>query len=262
MKIQPKVSIITPVYNRQEFIRETLECILTINYENWECIVMDDESTDNTAQIVKEIAQKDNRIKYFVQKKSSIPVTKNNAIYYSTGKYILPLDSDDLISTDYVKEAVEILEKRSEVKIVYCQGEFFGAKKGKWKLPDYSFSELLLSNCIHNSAIFRKSDFEHVGGYKANMFASEEWDLWVNMLKDGGEVYRIEKTYFFYRKHADSIMLKVKDRRPEMRMLMYNNNKDLYASMLQNPIQLLLEHKKFKKSYNLVRRLTFRKPLP
>ncbi len=262
METQPKVSIITPVHNREEFIRETLECLLKMNYQNWECIVMDDESTDNTAQIVNEIAREDNRIKYYLQQKSPIPVTKNNAIYYSTGKYILPLDSDDLISADYVKEAVEILENKPNIKIVYSPGEFFGAKKGKWKLPDYSFSELLLSNCIHNSAVFRKSDFEHAGGYKANMFASEEWDLWVNMLKDGGEVYRIEKTHFYYRKHADSTMTKFKDRRPEMRMLMYNNNRELYASLLQNPIQLLLEHRKYKKSYNLLRRLTFRKPLP
>lgn len=262
METQPKVSIITPTHNREEFIRQTLDCVLKMNYQNWECIVMDDASTDNTAQIVTDIAKSDSRIKYFLQQKSPLPVTKNNAILYSSGKYILPLDSDDLISPEYVKEAVEILEKRPKVKIVYCQGEYFGTKTGKWKLHDYTFQELLLSNCIHNSAVFRREDFNRAGGYKANMFASEEWDLWVNILKDGGGVHKIEKTYFFYRKHSDSTIDKFRDKRSEMRILMYNNNKDLYVSLLQNPIQLLLDNRKYKKKYNLLRLLTLRKPIP
>ena len=261
MKNEPKVSIITPFFNREKYIRETLECLQKMNYQNWECIVVDDESTVKSAEIVKEIAQKDKRIQYYFQNKSALPVTKNRAISYSTGKYILPVDSDDLISSDYVREAVEIMENSPNVKIVYCDGIFFGSKKGKWKHPPYSFDGLLIANCIHNSAMFRRSDFDKTKGYNPAFFANEDWDLWLNLMKTGGEVFKIEKEYFFYRKHAESTIDNYRDRRPEMRKLLYENNKELYVHLLENPLQLLAEHKIYKEKYNKYRRLTFRKPI-
>ena len=69
MITEPKVSIITPCYNREKYIRETLECLQKMNYQNWECIVVDDESTDRSAEIVKDIAREDKRIQYYFQNK-------------------------------------------------------------------------------------------------------------------------------------------------------------------------------------------------
>ena len=261
MIYEPKVSIITPCFNCEKYIGETLECLQKMQYQNWECIVVDDQSSDSSALIIKQFAEKDSRIKYYFHSKSAIPVTKNYAISLSTGKYILPLDSDDLISAKYITEAVEILESNSNVKIVYCDGLFFGNKKGKWRLADYSFDTLLLANCIHNTAMFRRADFDLTKGYNPDLFASEEWDLWLNLLKSGGDVYKIEKNYFFYRKHADSTIDAYRDRRPEMRKLIYENNKDLYTHLLLNPLQLLAEHRMYKDKYNKYRQLTFRKPI-
>jgi glycosyltransferase involved in cell wall biosynthesis len=258
---EPKVSVITPCYNRDKYIRETLECLQKMNYQNWECIVIDDESTDRSAEIVKEIAKDDNRIHYYFHKKSPLSVIRNRAISYSSGKYILPVDSDDLISPEYVKEAVEILENNPDTKIVYCDGVFFGDRKGKWNLYPYSFDQLLIGNCIHNSAMFRRSDFDKTKGYNPDLIASEEWDLWINMLRTGGEVFKIEKNYFFYRKHNESTIDKLCDRSAEMMKIVYENNKDLYAHLLENPIKLLSEHQLYKEKYNKYRRLTLRKAI-
>ena len=258
---EPRVSIITPCYNREKYIQETLECLQKMNYQNWECIVVDDESNDKTAEIVRKIADQDKRIKYFFQNKAALPVTKNRAISYSSGKYILPVDSDDLISPDYVREAVEILENNANTKIVYCNGVFFGDRKGKWKLYPYSFEQLLIGNCIHNSAMFRRSDFDKTNGYNPNLFASEEWDLWLNILKTGGDVFKIEKDHFFYRKHDGSTIDNYSDKKAEMRKLVYENNKELYTHLLENPIQLFTELQFYKEKYNKYRRVTFRRPL-
>jgi len=257
----PKVSIITPCYNREKFISQTLDCLLNMDYSEWECIVMDDGSTDFSANIIQTYASKDKRIRYYFQKNSGISSAKNNAIALSSGKYIFPLDSDDLISPEYIKEAVEILEKSPEVKIVYAQGVYFGTKKGKWKLADYSLDELLVSNCIHNSALFRRSDFEKTKGYDPELVINEDWDLWINLLKSGGSVVKIEKDYFFYRKHDDSNIVKYPQRDLDMLRLLYEKNKDVYAHLLENPIQLLFEHRKYRERYNVLRRLTFRKPI-
>jgi len=258
---EPKVSIITPCYNREKYIRETLECLQKMNYQNWECIVVDDASTDKSAEIIKEIARNDSRIQYHLQAKSPIPVTKNRAISFSCGEYILPLDSDDLISPNYLSEAVEILKNNSQIKIVYCDAKYFGSRKGKWLLEPYSFDELLIANCIHNTALFRRIDYDKAGGYNPAMFASEEWDLWINMLKTGGDVYKIEKPYFFYRKHPESTIDNYRDREPEMRKLVYENNKELYENLLEKTLHLLAKHRIYKEKYNKYRRLTLRKPI-
>lgn len=261
MTEEPLVSIITPCYNREKFITETLDCIQKSHYKNWECVVVDDGSTDNSSKIIQEFVRKDSRFKYFYHSNSGISRTKNFAIANSNGKYILPVDSDDLISPFYMSEAVEIMEKRPEVKIVSAQGVYFGTKKGKWHLADYSFNELLLSNCIHNSSMFRRVDFDKTDGYDPTFAINEDWDLWINILKTGGEVVKIEKDYFFYRKHDESNIIKFPKRDADMLKLLYEKNKELYVGLLDNPILLLFEHRKFKERYNILRRLTFRKPL-
>jgi len=261
MEKEPKVSIITPCYNREKFIAETLECLRNMNYTNWECIIVDDGSTDQSAAIIKEFVKKDSRFKYYHHSNSGISITKNVGIAHSTGKYILPVDSDDLISPNYVPEAIEMLESRPEVKIVTAAGVYFGAKKGKWHLADYSFDELLISNCIHNSSMFRREDFDMTGGYDPSFVINEDWDLWINMLKTGGEVVRIEKDYFFYRKHKESNIIRFPKRDADLLKQLYEKNKDQYAHLLENPILLLFEHRKFKARYNTLRRITFRKPL-
>jgi len=262
MHSEPKISVITPIHNREKYIRETLECLQKCNYKNWECIVMDDDSTDNSAMIIKEMARTDSRIKYFHQPKSPIPVTKNNAVAHSSGKYILPLDSDDLIAPEYMAEAVEILENNPSVKLVYCSGVFFGDKKGKWKLPAYNFRQLLLKNCIHNTAVFRRTDFDNAGGYDPNIITSEDWDLWISLLEKGGEVYFIDKEYFFYRKHTDSFTDNHQDKIAATQKQIYANHKEVYDKLIENPIQFLRDYDKFKKKYNQLRRLTFRKQIP
>jgi glycosyltransferase involved in cell wall biosynthesis len=258
---QPKVSIITSCFNREKFIAETLACVQKIHYSNWECIVVDDGSTDNSAKIIQEFVQKDDRFKYLYHSNSGISITKNVAIANSSGKYIFPLDSDDLISPEYIPEAVKIMEKNLNVKVVYADGVYFGTKNKKWRLAEYSFNELLISNCIHNSAMFRRIDFDKTNGYDPELLINEDWDLWINILKSGGEVVKIKKKYFFYRKHEDSSIVKYPQRDDEMLKLLYQKNKDVYDQLLGNPIQLLFEHRKYRNRYNILRWLTFRKSL-
>ena len=131
----------------------------------------------------------------------------------------------------------------------------------KWHLPEYSFQDLLIYNCIHNSAMFRREDFDKTDGYDTKLIINEDWDLWINILKSGGEVVKIEKEYFFYRKHDESTIVKFPREDEFTLKYIYQKYKDLYASLLENPILLLFEHRKFKQRYNTLRRLTFRKPL-
>lgn len=199
------VSIIVPAYNAAKYIEETINSALQSSYSPIEIIIVNDGSIDNTREEVLTLREKHpETIKYIEQSNSGVAVARNIAIQCANGKYILPLDADDLIDKDYIKKAVEVLENSPEVKVVYGGAKYFGAKKGVWKLPKFSLSLLARRNIIYVSGIYRKEDFLKTDGYCAEIEGMEDWDFWISMLKTGGKVFFIPDTCFYYRILSDS----------------------------------------------------------
>ena len=202
---KPLVSIIVPCYQQGIYVSETLESILSQTYENWECIVVDDGSTDNSVEIVSEYVNRDNRIKLICQQNRGVSVARNNAISHSKGKYILPLDADDIIAPSYLEKAVKVMEDNPEYTLVYCKADKFGLEKGLWRLPEYSYDTLLWKNMIFCSALFRRKDFEVTHGYNENMIDGlEDWDFWLSLLSRDSIVYQINEVLFHYRIKSSS----------------------------------------------------------
>lgn len=195
----PLVSIIIPCYNTEEFLDETLNSVLNQTYLNWEAIIVNDGSPDNTKEVVAKWLVKDSRFQYFEKENGGLASSRILGINKSNGKYIFPLDSDDYIHNTFVKKAVLKLESDSKIEVVYSQVINFGEKNGLFKLQDYSLEYLLLKNCIVASAFFRKETYDKVGGYCKDLKFLEDWDLWISLLKNGGKVFRIEEPLFFYR---------------------------------------------------------------
>ncbi|MFZ2976081.1 MAG: glycosyltransferase [Candidatus Moraniibacteriota bacterium] len=196
----PLVSVIIPSYNQAIFLSETLDSVLEQDYKNWECIIIDDGSTDNTKDIAQKYCNQDKRFEYIKQENQGPSVARNNGILNSSGKYILPLDSDDLISKDYLQEAVGILENKPKIKLVYCKVELFGDALGIWNLPEYSYEKILFGNMIFCTAMFRRLDYDSTSGYDEKMKDGlEDWDFWLSFLKENDIVYQIPKVHFFYR---------------------------------------------------------------
>ena len=201
----PKVSIIIPCYNQGEYLAEALDSVKSQTYSNWECIIMDDGSTDNSKEIALSYCEGDKRFFYQWQENQGPSVARNSAIRNSHGDYILPLDGDDKIHENYVAQAVDVLVEREDVKIVYCRAQFLGAKSGEWNLPTFDFGEFLYSNCIFCTAMFRREDYNQTKGYNPNMREGlEDWDFWLSLLEKGGEVYKIPHIYFYYRIKEES----------------------------------------------------------
>jgi len=104
------VSIIMPAYNCEKFISETIDSVLKQSYQNWELIIVDDCSTDSTADIVKEYADKDSRVKYFENDKNSgAAISRNNALKHATGRFMAFLDSDDLWRANKLEKQIEFM---------------------------------------------------------------------------------------------------------------------------------------------------------
>lgn len=233
------VSVIVPAYNQELYIAETLNSIAKQTYSNWECIIVDDGSTDKTADVVKKIIQRDHRFKYIKQQNLGPSAARNAGILHSHGEYILPLDSDDIISPRYIQDALDVFTTNPMTKLVYCKAEYFGDKSGEWKLPNYSYKKLLFLNMIFCSAMYRRIDYDKTRGYNINMKEGlEDWDFWLSFLKKGDIVYRIPKVHFFYRiKEASRNMNAYccNDIKQRMYKQIFLNHEDKYRDVI-NPI--------------------------
>ena len=195
-----RVSIIVPTFNQAEYLSETLDSVLSQKYNDWECVIVNDGSTDLTESIIQKYCSLDKRFSYIRQKNSGPSVARNVGILNSEGEFILPLDSDDHISECYLTDAINIFIKKPKIKLVYSYARMFGGSYDLWIPPDYSYDQILIENMLCCTAMFRRSDFDETNGYNTNMKEGlEDWDFWLSFLKNGDVVYRIPKINFYYR---------------------------------------------------------------
>ena len=159
------VSVVVPVYNSEKYIAEALDSILASDYADIEVICVDDGSSDLSLQILQEYALRDNRVKVYSQKNAGACIARNYAISLAAGEFILPVDSDNKITSTFISRAVAVMLSDEEIKVVAPRAEYFGDKSGEWKLPKFSLNLLARKNIIDTCALFRKSDWKRVGGY-------------------------------------------------------------------------------------------------
>lgn len=191
-----KVSIIMPCYNDGAYIEEAIASVKAQTYKDIELIVVDDGSNDDHTLKVLNDKVTDSDIKLIRTNRLRPAGARNAGIAEATGKYILPLDSDDTIEPDYVEKAVNILNTNNHIGVVYCYADLFGERSGRWDLPNYSLEKMLLDNIVFVTAMFYKEDWEKVGGFNTNMeHGMEDYDFWLSLLELGREIYQIPEVF-------------------------------------------------------------------
>jgi glycosyltransferase involved in cell wall biosynthesis len=240
------VSIIVTCYNQEAYLAECLDSVLNQTFPNWECVIINDGSTDRSEIIAKEYVSKDNRFHYIFQKNQGVVAARNNAIESSKGKYILPLDGDDIIAKDYLELAIPILEKDDDVQLVYCDVEYFGAKCGRMGIWEVTLRNILSGGCCVNSSVFRRKTFDEVGGYKECMrYGLEDWEFFVSLVEKGGKFHKINKSLFFYRISPTSRNNTIDDTKDE---ILRNQVVQLHPNLYYN------EYCKLLRDYNALKR--------
>lgn len=225
-----KVSVIMPCYNDGKYIKEAIASIKKQTYPSWELIIIDDGSDDEeTKEIINSIS--DERIKILHTEHLRPAGARNHGIQHATGRYILPVDSDDMIDSTYMEKAVKMIESDSKIGVVYCYADLFGEQQGRWDLPNYSFEKMLLDNIVFVTALFYKEDWEKVGGFSTTMVAGmEDYDFWLSIMGLGREIYQIPETLFHYRI------------KPVSRTTNFQNNCDQVQATYR---QMYMNHKEF-----------------
>lgn len=239
-----------PCYNQAMYMRDALDSVLASTFQDWECVIVNDGSKDETLQIAKEYEQRDERFLVVDIPNGGLANARNVGIRHSHGKYILPLDSDDKIGEKYIELSVSYLDQHPETKLVNCLCKYFGDFNEIKQMPSYNYDALLWQNLFLASSVYRREDYDKTVGYNTNMrHGHEDWDFWLSLLKPDDKVYRIPETLFFYRKHGVSMVSGTNKNLSETNRQLVLNHLDVYSPYFGDMIAWHNELQHYKGSY-------------
>lgn len=198
--MNPILTIIIPCYNQGHYLDECIGSFKEELNALTEVIIINDGSTSaETLSHLKRYEVAGFTIIH--QENKGLAEARNTGIRHSKGKYILPLDADNKIRFTVVLKAIQLMEADESISVVYGDAEYFGEKKGLWKAGPFNLQKLMISNYIDACALIRKSVFEKLGGYDAQMKYSgwEDWELWLRISFNNHVIYYLEEIFFDYR---------------------------------------------------------------
>jgi glycosyltransferase involved in cell wall biosynthesis len=239
------VSIIVPCYKQAHFLNETLHSVLDQTYSNWECIIVNDGSPDNTDVISQQWCEKDNRFSYLYKENGGLPSARNAGVKRSKGEFIVALDSDDILHPDFLRQLVPQLKSDDNLGIVSCYRYFFRENKAnimyEYKASGSTYHDLMFENKLMPSSIYRKKCWEEVGGYDESMVKGfEDWEFWLNITKRGWGFKFVEEFLFYYRKAKKSMLVDTLKNHSEANMeYIFKKHKELYITNFNNTAEVL-----------------------
>jgi glycosyltransferase involved in cell wall biosynthesis len=215
--MKPKVTIIMATYNRAHFIVETLESIQAQSFKDWECLIIDDGGTDNTAAVIAPVLEQDKRFQLLKRPDvylKGLPGCRNYGLDLAKGEYIIFFDDDDIVHPQNLELCVLELNKNDISFCRYIRNVFFGdfdfnfdySKVYTSLYIDLKDMERILKNELpfNSCAVMWKKDCFTNHRFVEHLMYAEEWELYSRIVSSGIRGISIEKCLFFGRKHPAS----------------------------------------------------------
>jgi len=209
----PVVSIVLPVYNSDAYLKESIESILAQTFTDFELIILNDGSSDHSADII--LSYSDKRIIYLKNETNrGLIYTLNKGIEHAIGKYTARMDADDICEVNRLEIQKNWLDTHPQTSIVCSFSEFINEKKAnvgfykadrKYVSSHQLRKRLPYQNCITHPTIMGKSEIFKTYKYAAYQQNIEDYDLWLRLAADGKIIEKIPKSLLLYRLHPASI---------------------------------------------------------
>lgn len=194
--MKKKVSFIIPTYNYGHLIGDTLNCLLHQSFSNWEAIIIDDGSTDNTSAVINFFLNIDSRFIYSRQDQKGVSAARNYGLKLATGYYIQFLDADDLITKNKISSQLKFLEAHPDVDVCLVNTRFFESNNQAKLYTDFTLQNnktlpkidgsgyqnistfVECNPVVIQSPLFKKENIETIGYFNEDMKYVEDWDFW------------------------------------------------------------------------------------
>ena len=206
----PAVSIISPFYNDCEHFEETYQSIIHQTWQNYEWIIIDDCSTEiDSIELFNSLPPRNPKIKTFRHHQNYGPAkARNYAVSHAQGKYLFFMDTDDIIEPTYIEKCVLFLETHPEFSLVNSYSLGFQGEEYWWNQGFNTPSRFIDENLVSGRLLYKKSDFEQIGGYDESLRYGEDWELWLKAITNQQKAYTIPEYLDCYRR-TDSGLLGV-----------------------------------------------------
>ena len=215
--MNPKVSVIVPCYNQAQFLAATLDSVLAQTHKNWECIIVNDGSTDDTEAVAKEYCNKDNRFVYYKKENGGLSSARNAGLDIAQGDYVQFLDSDDILLPNKFECQIRMMEiEQSDVCV--CHHSMFTTDINQtWEnFFSQSTYDLTYHGFVYNwgetfviaihSGLFSHSFLKnHHIRFDEQVRAMEDWLFWVNIIRAEGVFCQLKEKLVLYRVHGSSM---------------------------------------------------------
>lgn len=230
----PKISIIIPVYNGAKFLDKTIQSVLAQTFADWELIIIDDQSTDNSRDIIKSLESSDQRIhSVFLEKNSGGPaIPKNIGLESAKGEFIAFLDQDDVWLPEKLEKQFGLFEfsNKPKLELVSCfvnirdkEGKLLSQHNKNYRndivkhLTKINF--LMTSSCI----MVKREVFKKVGVFDSQFKVNDDWDMWLRIAEAGWAFDFVPEYLVNYISHGDNVSLKILNEGVDLEFLLVAN---------------------------------------
>jgi glycosyltransferase involved in cell wall biosynthesis len=213
IRTEPLVSVIMPAYNAAEYIAAAIESVLNQDYRNFELIIINDGSTDDTEKIIHGF--KDGRIRYFRQENRGLAATHNTGIRQSRGELIIKLDADDKMTPDFIARHLQQFEKDPEADLVYCDDLLIDQNDKQIRIikrPEYADRKLLIRDMFRSGfpvvpfrTCIRRAVFDKIGFFDESLPIGEDYDMMRRFIKFGLKIRHLPSALYMRRMTENSL---------------------------------------------------------
>lgn len=209
----PAISVVMSVYNDAERLPRAVESIVRQTFEDWELIVINDGSTDATAEVANQLARSDGRLRVIHQDNSGLTRALIRGCQAATGRYIARQDADDWSHPERFAEQFKLLEEHTHLGFVSCWVSYVGPadepleiirRSADWEIATRELLDKRQGPPAHGSVMFRKSVYQQAGGYREPFYFAQDSDLWLRMAEIA-QVGYVGQVLYHFRRSANSI---------------------------------------------------------
>ncbi len=222
----PKISVVLPVYNGEKYLRDSIESVFSQSMTDWELIVVDDASTDSTPDIIKEYCKKDDRIKSVRNiENMQLPRSLNNGFALAGGQYYTWTSDDNIMLKYALEELSGYLDTHNNCAMVCSAMILMDEEKRVIDLhPEYNEPGMILFDTVGASFMYRRDIAEKVGDYDTSLFCVEDYDYWIRILENGGNIDYIKGCHYLYRVHKKTLTVEKESEVRRMQRKLYNKH--------------------------------------
>lgn len=205
------ISIIIPCYNQGHFLTECVESVLCQDLKDWEMLIVNDGSTDDTLKLALDFASKDKRINVIDKENGGLSSARNAGIKQAKGKYIHFLDSDDFVLQGFYSAIIDHFDSTENVDVIVSGYQYYSLDSGFFQIVEgqersYDLQDFLDGNIAPPVAFCLRTELiQSIENFDENLKSAEDWDFWLRVLKAGGKVKGMKKALVAYRYSKDSM---------------------------------------------------------